>query len=184
MGAVTPAPLPTYPDGFPPEIVARLERATGQVFCCNKPGSGTAVIDDFGERHLQTGELILYTSADSVLQIAAHEDVVPEVELHDLCAQIRTVMVGPDAVGRGHRSPLHRNARPLRAHHRPQGLLGRPAVTDLPSTSCKQTAWPSTRSARCATSSPATEIDQARKGETNTQALRRPARCWPSSATA
>jgi phosphopentomutase len=100
MGAVTPAPLPTYPDGFPPEIVARLEQLTGQKFCCNKPYSGTAVIDDFGEHHLQTGALILYTSADSVLQIAAHDDVLSEPELHALCAQIRTVMVGPDAVGR------------------------------------------------------------------------------------
>lgn len=100
MGAVTPAPLPTYPDGFPPEIVARLEQLTGRTFCCNEPYSGTAVIDDFGAHHLETGELILYTSADSVLQVAAHEDVLPEAELHALCAQIRTVMTGPDAVGR------------------------------------------------------------------------------------
>jgi phosphopentomutase len=100
MGTITPAPLPTYPDGFPPDVVARLEAATGHTFCCNKPYSGTEVIDDFGEHHLETGELILYTSADSVLQIAAHDDVLPEAELHALCATIRGVMTGPDAVGR------------------------------------------------------------------------------------
>jgi phosphopentomutase len=100
MGAITPAPLPTFPNGFPPEVVARLEAATGHTFCCNKPYSGTEVIDDYGEHHLRTGELILYTSADSVLQIAAHDDVLGERELHELCATIRGVMTGADAVGR------------------------------------------------------------------------------------
>jgi phosphopentomutase len=100
MGAVTPVPLPTYPDGFPPDVMARIESATGATFCCNKPYSGTAVIDDFGRHHLQTGELILYTSADSVLQVAAHEDVLGEPGLHALCATIRGVMTGEHAVGR------------------------------------------------------------------------------------
>jgi phosphopentomutase len=100
MGAITPAPLPTYPDGFPPAVVERLRAATGHEFCCNKPYSGTDVIDDFGEHHLKTGELILYTSADSVLQIAAHDDVLPEAQLHALCATVRGVMTGVDAVGR------------------------------------------------------------------------------------
>jgi phosphopentomutase len=100
MGTITPAPLTTYPDGFPPAVVARLEQATGHTFCCNRPYSGTEVIDDFGEHHLKTGELILYTSADSVLQIAAHSDVLSEAQLHELCATIRGVMTGPDAVGR------------------------------------------------------------------------------------
>jgi phosphopentomutase len=100
MGTITPAPLPTYPDGFPDTVVQRLREATGREFCCNKPYSGTQVIDDFGEHHLETGELILYTSADSVLQIAAHDDVVPEAELHALCATVRGVMTGPEAVGR------------------------------------------------------------------------------------
>jgi phosphopentomutase len=100
MGAVTPAPLPTYPVGFGPEILARIEQAGGHTFCCNKPYSGTEVIDDFGEHHLKTGELILYTSADSVLQVAAHDDVLPEARLHAVCAAIRGVMTGEDAVGR------------------------------------------------------------------------------------
>jgi phosphopentomutase len=100
MGAVTPAPLPTYPDGFPTDVLDRITAATGQAFCCNKPYSGTEVIDDYGEHHLETGELILYTSADSVLQIAAHDDVLSEAELHDLCATVRGVMTGEHAVGR------------------------------------------------------------------------------------
>ena len=100
MGAITPAPLPTFPDGFPDALVARLTAATGFSFCCNRPYSGTEVIDDFGAHHLETGELILYTSADSVLQIAAHDDVLDEPGLHALCATIRGLMVAEYAVGR------------------------------------------------------------------------------------
>jgi phosphopentomutase len=100
MGAVTPAPLPTYPDGFPDDVVAHLEQVTGHTFCCNKPYSGTEVIADYGEHHLQTGELILYTSADSVLQVAAHEDVLSEAQLTELCARIRQEMHGDHNVGR------------------------------------------------------------------------------------
>jgi phosphopentomutase len=100
MGAVTPAALPTYPEGFPPEVVARLEEVTGHRFCCNRPYSGTEVIDDYGEHHLRTGELILYTSADSVLQVAAHHDVLPEPALYDVCATIRREMHGDHNVGR------------------------------------------------------------------------------------
>jgi phosphopentomutase len=100
MGTITPAPLPTYPAGFPDAVVQRLRAATGHEFCCNKPYSGTEVIADYGEHHLKTGELILYTSADSVLQIAAHNDVLSEPELHEVCATIRGVMTGEDAVGR------------------------------------------------------------------------------------
>ena len=100
MGAITPRALPTYPDGFPAEILDALRAATGHEFCCNKPYSGTEVIDDFGEHHLETGELILYTSADSVLQIAAHDRVLSEAALHEVCAKARAIMTGDHAVGR------------------------------------------------------------------------------------
>lgn len=100
MGVIPQAPLPTYPHGFPEELVDELVRVGGRRFCCNRPYSGTQVIDDFGEHHLRTGELILYTSADSVLQIAAHHDVIEEPALHDLCAAVREVMRGEHAVGR------------------------------------------------------------------------------------
>ncbi len=100
MGVVPSAPLPTYPNGFPPEVVRRLEDATGLGFCCNRPYSGTEVINDYGEHHLRTGEAILYTSADSVLQIACHVDRVSEPALYEACEAAREVMTGEHAVGR------------------------------------------------------------------------------------
>ena len=100
MGTITPVPLRTYPDGFPEEIIEQLIDGTGRGVLCNKPYSGTAVIDDFGEQHLETGNLIVYTSADSVLQIAAHVDEVPPAELYAACAVAREIMQGEHAVGR------------------------------------------------------------------------------------
>jgi phosphopentomutase len=100
MGCVTPVPLPTYPDGFPAEVVAALEQATGQRFTGNRPADGMAILAQLGEHHLETGELILYTSADSVLQVAAHEDVLPTDALHAVCRRARDVMTGEHAVGR------------------------------------------------------------------------------------
>jgi phosphopentomutase len=100
MGVVTPVALRTYPDGFPPEVLDALSRATGRGILCNLPYSGTDVIDDFGEQHLATGDLIVYTSADSVLQIAAHEEKIPLEELYAACAAARAIMTGEHAVGR------------------------------------------------------------------------------------
>jgi phosphopentomutase len=100
MGVTVKQALPTYPEGFPGDVVSAVERATGQRFCCNRPFSGTAVLDAFGEHHLKTGELILYTSADSVMQIAAHVDVLSEPELYRVCEAAREVMAGEHAVGR------------------------------------------------------------------------------------
>jgi phosphopentomutase len=100
MGAIAPAPLPTYPHGFPDDVVRALEQVTGRRLLCNRPYNGIAVIDDFGAEHLRDGALILYTSADSVLQIAAHVDRVSERELHELCAAARAVMDGGHGVGR------------------------------------------------------------------------------------
>ena len=91
MGVVPQAPLPTYPDGFPPDVVATLERVTGLRFCANKPASGTEIIEEWGPHHLATGEVILYTSADSVLQLAAHHDVLSEDDLRAACAAAREV---------------------------------------------------------------------------------------------
>ena len=99
-GVISETPLPTYPDGFPPAIIDRLEREFGRKVICNQPYSGTAVIHDYGREHLETGALIIYTSADSVLQIAAHEEVVPLEDLYEYCKIARTVMHGEHAVGR------------------------------------------------------------------------------------
>jgi phosphopentomutase len=100
MGTITPVALRTYPDGFPEDVVEQLIDGTGRGVLCNKPYSGTQVIDDFGEEHLKTGNLIVYTSADSVLQIAAHVDEVPPAELYAACAVAREIMQGEHAVGR------------------------------------------------------------------------------------
>lgn len=100
MGVVPEHPLPTYPDGFPPEVMRSIEEATGLRFCCNRPFSGTEVLEAFGAHHLETGEVIIYTSADSVLQLAAHVDVLPERELYAACEAVRAVMTGSNAVGR------------------------------------------------------------------------------------
>ena len=100
MGAIPGVRLPTYPDGFPDDVVAELERATGHTFLCNTPYNGIGVIEAFGEEHLRTGALILYTSQDSVLQIAAHTSVLSEAELVEVCRTARGVMGDEHAVGR------------------------------------------------------------------------------------
>ena len=99
-GIVSEEPLPTYPDGFPSDLIAEFERATGRGVLCNKPYSGTAVIADYGKEHIETGKLIVYTSADSVFQIAAHEDVVSVDELYGYCQTARRLLVGKHGVGR------------------------------------------------------------------------------------
>ena len=99
-GHISGSPLPTYPDGFPQEIIDAFSEATGRGVLCNKPASGTQVIADFGEEHLRTGDLIVYTSADSVFQIAAHEDVVPPELLYEYCRAARKILTGKNGVGR------------------------------------------------------------------------------------
>lgn len=88
-GVVTDLPFATFPEGFPPELVERLERETGHCVIGNRPSSGTVIIEDLGERHVKEGCLILYTSADSVLQLAAHTSVVPLEELYRVCETAR-----------------------------------------------------------------------------------------------
>ncbi len=99
-GVVSPRPLPTYPHGFPPEVIEAFERETGRRVLCNRPYSGTEVIRDYGREHLRTGALIIYTSADSVFQIAAHEAVVPPGQLYDYCRRARALLRGEHGVGR------------------------------------------------------------------------------------
>jgi phosphopentomutase len=93
-------PLPTFPHGFPKEFLDRFSRAVGRGVLCNRPYSGTAVIRDYGEEHLRTGDLIVYTSADSVFQIAAHGDLVPPEELYRICRIAREMLTGELGVGR------------------------------------------------------------------------------------
>jgi phosphopentomutase len=100
MGVVLERPLPTYPEGFPPEILARLREATGKEMICNLPYNGISAIEDFGAEHLESGALILYTSKDSVLQLAAHVEREPVEELWQACVAAREAMSGEHAVGR------------------------------------------------------------------------------------
>lgn len=99
-GIYSPKPLPTYPEGFPEEVIREFEEKTGRRVLCNKPYSGTDVIRDYGKEHVETGALIVYTSADSVFQIAAHESIVPPEELYRYCRIAREMLKGEHGVGR------------------------------------------------------------------------------------
>ena len=99
-GIVSPTALPTYPNGFPKEVIDEFEKRTGRKAICNLPYSGTEVIKDYGKEHIETGALIVYTSADSVFQIAAHEDYVPVSELYRYCEIARDLLQGEHGVGR------------------------------------------------------------------------------------
>lgn len=99
-GLCSPKPLPTYPNGFPGEIIDEFSRKTGRGVLCNKPYSGTEVIKDYGDEHVKTGNLICYTSADSVFQIAAHESIVPREDLYEYCRIAREILQGEHGVGR------------------------------------------------------------------------------------
>ncbi len=99
-GTISEKAFPTFPDGFPKKIIDEFEKRTGRKTLCNKPYSGTKVIADYGEEHIKTGALIVYTSADSVFQIAAHEDIVPVETLYEYCKIAREILTGEYAVGR------------------------------------------------------------------------------------
>lgn len=99
-GLLSPKPMPTYPHGFPEEVLGPFRQQTKRGVLCNRPYSGTQVIEDFGEEHMRTGSLIVYTSADSVFQIAAHEEVIPVETLYGYCRIAREILKGPHGVGR------------------------------------------------------------------------------------
>jgi len=100
MGIEVPQPFPTYPDGFPPEVIDEFTRLTGLEVLGNKPASGTEIIKELGEEHMRTGKPIVYTSADSVFQIAAHEEIIPIERLYEICDISRKMLKGKHAVGR------------------------------------------------------------------------------------
>jgi phosphopentomutase len=100
MGVVTPQPMPTYPHGFPHDVIDPFMHRTGRGVLGNKAASGTEIIQELGEEHQRTGKWIVYTSADSVFQIAAHEETIPLQELYDACRSAREILTGNHAVGR------------------------------------------------------------------------------------
>lgn len=99
-GIVSDEPLPTYPDGFPPEVIDAFAQESGRGVLCNKPYSGTDALEHYGQAHIDSGDLIVYTSSDSVFQIAAHESVVPPEQLYEYCRIARRILTGKHAVGR------------------------------------------------------------------------------------
>ncbi len=99
-GIISHAALPTYPNGFPAEIIREFEKQTGRGVLCNQPYSGTKVIQDYGSKHMESGDLIVYTSADSVFQVAAHEQVIPVETLYQYCKTARELLTGKHGVGR------------------------------------------------------------------------------------
>lgn len=99
-GIISHKAMPTYPNGFPEDLIAEFSRRTGRGVLCNKPYSGVQAIQDYGREHMETGALIVYTSADSVFQVAAHESVVPVPELYRYCEIARSLLTGENAVGR------------------------------------------------------------------------------------
>ncbi len=130
-GIYSPSPLPTYPNGFPEEVIEAFEKATGRGVLCNKPYSGTEVIKDYGEEHLRTGKLIVYTSADSVFQIAAHEDLVPIKELYRYCEIARELLQGEHGVGRVIARPFE-GAYPFKRTSRRHDYSLKPPAPTLP----------------------------------------------------
>lgn len=99
-GIYSQNPLPTYPEGFPEEVLKAFTEKTGRGVLCNLPYSGTEVIQEYGDAHMRTGDLIVYTSADSVFQIAAHEEIVPVEQLYEYCRMAREILQGKHGVGR------------------------------------------------------------------------------------
>lgn len=131
-GIISKAPLPTYPNGFPKEILEEFSKQTGRGVLCNKPYSGTEVIKDYGDEHRRTGDLIVYTSADSVFQIAAHEEVVPVEQLYEYCKIARKILTGEHGVGRVIARPfIGESGNYTRTSNRHDFSLEPPAVTML-----------------------------------------------------
>ncbi len=131
-GIISKDPLPVYPNGFPKEIIDRFSEMTGRGVLCNRPYSGTEVIKDYGDEHVKSGKLIVYTSADSVFQIAAHEDVVPVETLYEYCRMARKLLTVEHGVGRVIARPfIGENGNYARTARRHDFSLEPPAVTML-----------------------------------------------------
>ncbi len=131
-GLISENPLPTYPEGFPESVIKEFEKACGRKVICNKPYSGTQVIKDYGDEHTNTGALIVYTSADSVFQIAANEEIIPPEELYKYCRQAREILKGEHAVGRVIARPfIKKNGEYVRTANRHDFSLAPPEKTML-----------------------------------------------------
>ena len=153
MGIVTAQAFPTYPDGFPAEILEAFSAATGRAVIGNVAASGTEIIQRLGEEHQRTGAWIVYTSADSVFQIAAHEDTVPLEELYEACRTARAATRRRACRRAGDRAAVRRRAGRVRAHAQPARLLARCRRARTTSSACASAGSACTAWARSATSS-------------------------------
>lgn len=133
MGIQTETPFPTYPNGFPDEILTKFSELTGRGYLANRPASGTEIIQELGEKHLETGDLIVYTSADSVFQIAANESIVPIEELYSYCEIARKLFTGKHAIGRVIARPFVGDSKDnfTRTEHRKDYPITSPQKTSL-----------------------------------------------------
>jgi len=127
-GIKSEKPLPTYPHGFPDEIIKEYSRLTGRGILCNKPYSGTQLLLDYGREHMQSGDLIVYTSADSVFQVAAHEKIVPVDELYRCCELARKLLQGEHGVGRVIARPFEGESPDFKPTLQPPRLFAAAAV--------------------------------------------------------
>ena len=169
MGVVTPTAFPTYPYGFPDEVIDPFMNRTGRGVLGNKPASGTEIIQELGEEHQRTGKWIVYTSADSVFQIAAHEETIPLEELYAGCRIAREILTGKHAVGRVIARPFVGAPGPLRADAEPARLLARAAPAELPDGDPRRGPHGRTASGRSRTSSrAATSTSRSRRSRTST----------------
>ena len=153
---ISTKPFPLYPRGFPPEIMEEFERRIGRGTLGNYAASGTEIIKALGEEHMRTGSPIVYTSADSVFQVAAHEEVIPLWELYKICETAREILRGPYEVGRVIARPFHRETGRVHPHAQP-ARLRRSAAPGHAARSTRRTADPaSSASAKSSTYSWAT----------------------------
>ena len=170
MGIVTPQPLPTYPHGFPHDVIDPFMHRTARGVLGNKPASGTEIIQELGEEHQETGKWIVYTSADSVFQIAAHEETIPLEELYDACRIAREILTGKDAVGRVIARPfIGEPGNYERTPNRHDFSLepGSPNYLTL----LREAGSRCTGSGRSATSSPAQDIDESHPTKSNVEGI-------------
>ena len=123
-GVILDKPFPTFPNGFPDEIIKPFEKAIGRAFWGNYAASGTKIIQVLGPEHIKTKKPIVYTSADSVFQIAAHEDVIPVDQLYGMCKKARALLTGDYRVGRVIAAAVYRQRGALRAHQAQKGFFG------------------------------------------------------------
>ena len=163
--------MPTYPHGFPDEVIDPFMNQTGRGVLGNVPASGTEIIQELGEEHQRTGKWIVYTSADSVFQIAAHEETIPLEELYEACRVAREILTGKHAVGRVIARPFVGEPGNYQPHGEPPRLLARAAAAELPLAAARRPARRSTASGRSPTSSPGCDIDESFPTKSNVEGI-------------